>query len=60
VGKSFLVAVCIKCRVIVFIIIASGIDIMVGKVLLKACNCFFKGFVRGVWWLRTEGKSQSK
>jgi len=45
-----LVAACIKSRVIVFIIVTSGIDIMVGEVLSKVCNCFFEVFVRGVWW----------
>jgi len=60
VGRGFLVAACIESRIVIFVIIASGIDVMVGEVLSKACDRFFEIFVRCVWWTRTEGKSQSE
>jgi len=57
VHRSFPVAVHIQGWVIVFVVIASSIDIAVGEVLLEPCNCFFNGFVRGEWWSGTEGES---
>jgi len=55
-----MIAACIKSGVIFFVISISGIDKMVGKVLAKACDHFVNIFIRGEWWSRAEGKSQSE
>jgi len=60
VGRGFPVAVCVESRIVIFVIIASGVDVTVGEVLSEACDRFFEIFVRRVWWMRTEGKSQSE
>jgi len=40
VSRRFPIAVCVEGWVIFFIVVASGIDVMVGEVLTESCDCF--------------------
>jgi len=57
VGRSFLIAACIEGWIVLFVVIASGIDVMVGEVLSKICNGFFEGFIGGEQGSGTESES---
>jgi len=57
VSRSFPVAACTQSWVIVFVIVTSSIDIVVGKVLPELCDCVFNSFVRGEQWSGTESES---
>ncbi len=56
-SRRFPIAACIEGWVVFFIVVASGIDVMVGEVLMESCDCFFNSFISGERWSGTEGES---